>query len=75
MKPEYDFVNGVTNRFYQPNNTHEFPVYLESDVREGLDRLARDQGLDVEDLVNKWLRMNIAMVDAFLGCARRTEPE
>ena len=64
MKPEYDFVNGVTNRFYQPNNTHEFPVYLESDVRESLDRLALERGLDVEQLVNTWLRMNIAMVES-----------
>ena len=39
-------------------------MYLESDVRESLDRLAREHGLDVEDLVNQWLRMNIAMVES-----------
>lgn len=64
MKSEYDFSNGERNRFYRPDATHEFPVYLESDVREGLERLARARDMDIEDLVNTWLRMNIAMVES-----------
>jgi hypothetical protein len=64
MKPEYDYSNGERNRFYRPDATHEFPVYLESDVREGLERLARARDMDIEDLVNTWLRMNIAMVES-----------
>ena len=69
MKPEYDFSKGERNRFYRPDATHEFPVYLESDVREGLDRLALERGLNVEDLVNQWLRMNIAMVESTRSAA------
>ena len=49
MKPEYDFVNGERNRFYRPDATHEFPVYLESDVRDGLDRLALERGVEIQD--------------------------
>jgi hypothetical protein len=61
---EFAFANGERNRFYRPEATHEFPVYLEPDVCESLNRLALEQGMDIQDLVNKWLRMNIAMVES-----------
>lgn len=64
MKLEYDLSSGERNRYYLPDAVHEFPVYLESDVREALVRFARDEGLELADLVNKWLRMNIAIVES-----------
>lgn len=69
MNPEYDFSKAERNRFYRPGATHEFPVYLESDIRESLDRLARERGTDIDHLVNQWLRMNLAMVETTRSAA------
>jgi len=59
MKPEHDFSKGEHNRFYRPEATHDIPVYLEPDIRAELDRLAHERGINLEELVNRWLRMNI----------------
>ena len=64
MESAFDVGHAEPDRFYRPEATHEFPVYLEPDVCESLSRLALEQGMDIQDLVNKWLRMNIAMVES-----------
>jgi len=34
MKMEHDFSNGERGKFYSPDATFSFPVYLEPDVNE-----------------------------------------
>jgi hypothetical protein len=62
MKAEYDFSKGERGRFYNPDATFSFPVYLEPDVDSFLSTLADEKDTSVQDLVNEWLRMNIEMV-------------
>jgi hypothetical protein len=62
MKAEYDFSKGERGRFYNPDAVFSFPVYLEPDVDSFLSTLADEKDINVQDLVNEWLRMNIEMV-------------
>jgi hypothetical protein len=62
MKDEYDFSKGEVGRFYSPDAVFNFPVYLEPDVDDFMSRIADEKDTSVQDLVNKWLRMNIQMV-------------
>jgi hypothetical protein len=62
MKPEYDFSKAERGKFYKPDTSFEFPIYLEPDVNEFLNKLAEEKGLDIQVLVNHWLRNNIQLV-------------
>lgn len=62
MKPEYDFTKGERGRFYNPDAEFSFPVYLEPDVDDFMSRLADEKDINVQELVNEWLRVNIRLV-------------
>ena len=62
MKAEYDFSKGERGKFYRSGAVFEFPVYLEPDVSEFLDKLAEEKDIDVQELVNEWLRANIKLI-------------
>ncbi|MGB3760257.1 MAG: hypothetical protein WBA07_28415 [Rivularia sp. (in: cyanobacteria)] len=64
MKPEYDFSQAEKGKFYQSDATFNFPVYLEPDVNEFLNKLAEEKGLDIQTLVNEWLRNNIQLIES-----------
>ncbi len=64
MKTEYDFSQGERGKFYRPDAAFSFPVYLEPDVSDFIDRLADEQNVDVQELVNEWLRMSIKLVQS-----------
>jgi len=59
MKAEYDFSKGVRGNFYEPDAVFNFPIYLEPDVDEFMRKLAEEKGIDLQELVNNWLRANI----------------
>jgi len=59
MKTEYDFSKGTRGKFYHPDAVFNFPVYLEPDVHDFMDKLAAEQDIDIQELVNEWLRVNI----------------
>jgi len=40
------------------------PVYLEPDVSDFMNRLADEKDVDVQELVNEWLRANIRLVQS-----------
>ena len=61
MKKEYDFSKGKRGKFYTPDAKFVFPVYLEPDVDDYMNQLATKKGLDVQTLVNEWLRANIKL--------------
>jgi hypothetical protein len=64
MKPEYDFTSAQRGKFYDPDATFNFPIYLEPDVNEFLNKLAKDKGIDIQVLVNEWLRNNIQLIQS-----------
>ncbi len=64
MKAEYDFSKGERGRFYHPEAVFSFPVYLESDVNDFMSQLADEQDVDIQELVNEWLRVNIQLIQS-----------
>ncbi len=62
MKREYDFSKAERGKFYHPSATFSFPVYLEPDINDFMSRLADEKKMDVQDLVNEWLRASMNMV-------------
>ena len=64
MKAEYDFSKGERGKFYHPEAVFSFPVYLESDVSDFMSQLADEQDVDIQELVNKWLRVNIQLIQS-----------
>jgi len=62
MKDEYDFSNAERGKFFQQDAEFHFPVYLEADVDDFLTKLAEEKGLEVDALVNEWLRANIQLI-------------
>lgn len=46
MKKEYDFSNGVRGKFYKENLSLKNPIYLEPDVQEFVDSLAKNRNVN-----------------------------
>ena len=64
MKAEYDFSKGKRGKFYHPDAVFSFPVYLEPDVNDFMNRLAHEKDVDIQELVNQWLRVSIQLVQS-----------
>jgi len=62
MKAEYDFSKGEHGKFYKPDAVFSFPVYLEPDIDNFMNKLANEKDINVQELVNEWLRVNIKLV-------------
>ena len=64
MKAEYDFSKGERGKFYKPDAVFSFPVYLEPDIDDFMNKLANEKHINVQELVNEWLRVNIKLVQS-----------
>ena len=64
MKKEYNFSEGKRGKFYHPEAVFNFTVYLEPDVSDFMNRLAEESDVDVQQLVNEWLRVNIKLIQS-----------
>jgi len=64
MKEQYDFSKGKRGKFYHPNTVFSFPVYLEPDVNDFMSKLAEEQDIDIQELVNEWLRVSIKLIQS-----------
>jgi hypothetical protein len=62
MKEEYDFSKGERGKFYKSDAVFSFPVYLELDIDDFMNKLANEKDINVQELVNEWLRVNIKLV-------------
>jgi len=62
MRTQYDFSHAERGKFYHPDAVFSFPVYLEPDVDDFMSRLADEKGLDIQRLVNDWLRVSIQLL-------------
>jgi hypothetical protein len=62
MKAEYDFSKAERGKFYHPGADFSFPIYFDPDVNEFLSILAKQKQVDVQDLVNEWLRVNMRQI-------------
>lgn len=64
MKAEYDFSKGDRGKFYNAEAEYVLPIHLEPDVRERLDLLAAANGVEVQSLVNEWLRATLKVIES-----------
>ena len=66
MKKEYDFSKGERGKFYHAEAQLELPVYLDPDVAAFLHKVAAQKGMEIETLVNDWIRKDIALIETVL---------
>jgi hypothetical protein len=59
MKSEYDFSKAEQGKFYNADTTFHYPIYLETDVDQFLQKIAKNKNIDLQILVNELLRNNI----------------
>ncbi len=64
MRAEYDFSKGERGKFHRPDATFSFPVYLEPDVNDFMNQLADEREVDIQELINEWLRANIKLIQS-----------
>jgi hypothetical protein len=62
MRAEYDFSKGERGKFYRQDAVFSFPLFLEPDVNEFITKLAEEKGIDLQQLINEWLRANIQLL-------------
>jgi len=60
----YDFSKGERGKFYSPDAVFGFPIYLEPDVNDFMNQLANEREVDIQELVNEWLRANIKLIQS-----------
>jgi len=58
MKKEYDFSKGERGKFYRENVKLNVPIYLEKDVAEFIQNVAKRKKVDTQTIVNSMLRNN-----------------
>ena len=66
MKKEYDFSKGERGKFYHAEAQFELPIYLEPDVAAFLRKVALQKGVEVEAIVNDWIRKDIALIETVI---------
>ncbi len=62
MRDEYNFSKGERDKFYHPDAEFLLPVYLEPDIAEFLHQLAVKKHVEVDEIVNDWLRRDIGLI-------------
>jgi hypothetical protein len=64
MKKEYDFSKAERGKFYRRNLRISFPIYLDKDVAEFVQQLARKKKVDAQTAVNRILRTNKQLIQS-----------
>ena len=62
MKKEYDFSKGERGKFYHPDIKIYLPIYLETENLEYLRKMSQEKGIEIEDIVNDWIKKDISIV-------------
>ena len=63
MKKEYDFSEGERGKFYHANAELYLPIYLDPKTADFLRKVAQEKGVEVEAIVNDWIKKNIALIE------------
>lgn len=63
MKARYDFSKAERGKFYHPEAVLSFPIHLDPDVEAFVTRLAEQRNMEVDELVNEWLRATMKMLE------------
>ena len=61
MKKEYDFSKGERGKFFSKDIKVHLPIYLEDEILEFVDKIAKRKNLDISTIVNQLLRNDISL--------------
>ncbi|MEZ4730634.1 MAG: hypothetical protein R3E79_26205 [Caldilineaceae bacterium] len=64
MKAQYDLSKAQQGKFYRADAVFHYPIYLEPDVEEFIRQLAETRNMDMQTLVNEWLRASIKVIQS-----------
>ncbi len=64
MREEYDFSQGERGKFYRKNVKFNLPIYLEDEVFNYLEEIARKKKTDISSIVNQLLRSDIQLFES-----------
>ncbi len=59
MKKEYDFSKGERGKFFQNNIKLNLPVYLDDEVLQFVESIAKKKNVDLQTVVNRLLKNDI----------------
>ena len=63
MKKEYDFSKGTRGKFHRPDAKLRFPVYLDPDVQNFVQKIAEARTTDVGIVVNELLKSDMHLAE------------
>lgn len=64
MKKEIDFSKGERGKFYRPDAEFKVPIYLDPEIAHFMERIAVEKNIDINEIVNDFLRRNIALIQS-----------
>lgn len=64
MKSEYDFSKAEQGKVYHPDAKLHYPIYLDPDVEQFVTKIAEQKKIEVQVLVNEWVRNNIKLIQS-----------
>lgn len=65
MKREYNFSKAERGTFYKKGAELVLPVYLEPQLQNKLERIARKKGKDIGEVVNELVRKEVEVINEF----------
>jgi hypothetical protein len=63
MKEEYDFFKGESGKFFRNDMKLNLPVYLDDDVLEFVEKIAKRKNIDIQTVVNQLLKSDIKIAE------------
>ncbi len=64
MKKEYDFSKGIRGKFYREDAVFHLPIYLEPEVENFINKLAKEQKKNLNEVVNMSLIRNKELIQS-----------
>ncbi|MCJ7813125.1 hypothetical protein MUP95_07405, partial [bacterium] len=62
-RKEYDFSKGVRGKYYKPDIKINLPVYLDSEVLDFVQKIAKKSKTDISSVVNNLIKNDIQLVE------------
>jgi Holliday junction resolvasome RuvABC endonuclease subunit len=63
MKEQYDFSKGERGKFYRKNAKLNLPIYLDDDVLQFVEGVAKKKKMDIQTVVNRLLKNDIEVAE------------
>jgi cytidylate kinase len=63
MRCEYNFSEGVREKFYRKGAELRLPIYLDMKLQRQLQRLAEKSGRDLSELVNQLVQRELELIE------------